>query len=83
MLELTQKSERTIRDLQQKVGKLTTEMATHQVGVEEMEREHKDQLDNLTEQKTLLEVWMGLVDGMRVRGIGHSTVAGGPPSVGS
>ncbi len=48
-----------------------------------MEREHKDQLDNLTEQKTLLEVWMGLVDGMRVRGIGHSTVAGGPPSVGS
>ena len=56
VLELTQKSERTIRDLQQKVARLEGEVATHQAGVEELERDHKTRVDNITEQKTLMEV---------------------------
>ena len=63
VLELTQKSERTIRDLQQKVARLEGEVATHQAGVEELERDHKTRVDNITEQKTLMEVsgwaWSG------------------------
>ena len=61
MLELTQKSERTIQGLKLKVGKLEAEIANHHAGVEELNREHGTQVDELTEQSTLMEVgWCGL-----------------------
>lgn len=56
VLELTQKSERTIQGLKLKVGKLEVEVASHHAGVEELNREHSTQVDKLLEQKALMEV---------------------------
>ena len=56
MLELTQKSERTIRGLEMKVSSLEREVTTHHAGVEELNREHRVQMDTLRENKAMLEV---------------------------
>ena len=56
MLELTQKSERTIQGLELKVASLSREAASHHDGVEELNREHKIQVDSLREEKAMLEV---------------------------
>lgn len=56
MLELTQKSERTIQNLELKVSSLEREAASHHDGVEELNREHKIQVDSLREEKAMLEV---------------------------
>ena len=56
MLELTQKSERTIQGLEHKVASLEREASTHHAGVEELNREHKIQVDTLREEKAMLEV---------------------------
>ena len=56
MLELTQKSERTITNLEMKVGSLEKEVATHNAGVDELNREHNLQLETLCTEKAMLEV---------------------------
>lgn len=56
MLELTQKSERTITNLGMKIGSLEKEVATHNAGVDELNREHNLQLETLRTDKAVLEV---------------------------
>ncbi len=56
VLELTQKSERTITNLEMKVGSLEKEVATHNAGVDELNREHNSQLETLRTDKAMLEV---------------------------
>ena len=57
MLELTQKSERTITNLEMKIGSLEKEVSTHNAGVDELNREHNIQLEALQTDKAMLEVW--------------------------
>ena len=57
MLELTQKSERTINNLEMKIASLEKEVATHNAGVDELNREHNVQLEALRTDKAVLEVW--------------------------
>ena len=56
MLELTQKSERTITNLEMKIASLEKEVATHNAGVDELNREHNLQLETLRTDKAVLEV---------------------------
>ena len=56
MLELTQKSERTITNLEIKIASLEKEVATHNAGVDELNREHNQQLETLRTDKAVLEV---------------------------
>jgi hypothetical protein len=77
MLELTQKSERTIQGLEVKVSTLEREVSTHHAGVEELNREHRVQMDALREEKAMLEVsgcglagsvWFGCIAKLAVGG---------------
>lgn len=68
MLELTQKSERTIQGLELKVASLEREVTTHHAGVEELSREHRVQMDTLREEKAMLEV--GGYGGVRLGVVG-------------
>lgn len=56
MLELTQKSERTINNLEMKIGSLEKEVATHNAGVDELNREHRKEVETLCTDKAVLEV---------------------------
>ena len=56
VLELTQKSERTINSLEMKIASLLKEVATHNAGVDELNREHNVQLEALCTDKAVLEV---------------------------
>ena len=58
MLELTQKSERTITNLEMKVASLEKDVATHNDGVDELNREHNLQVEALRTDKAVLEVWI-------------------------
>ena len=56
MLELTQKSERTIQHLETKIASLEKEVATHNASVDELNREHNNQLETLRTDNAVLEV---------------------------
>ena len=58
MLELTQKSERTINNLEMKIGSLEKEVVTHNAGVDELNREHRKEVEALCTDKAVLEVRM-------------------------
>jgi len=55
-LELTQKSERTIQDLEAKVSSLEREVASNNAGVEEVTKEHKSEIEVIRNEKALVEV---------------------------
>ncbi len=56
MLELTQKSERTISSLENKIANLEREVATHNVGAEEVNREHSQLMEVIKNDKAMVEV---------------------------
>ena len=46
-----------------KVGTLEAEVTSHYAAVDELNREHSAQVDELTEQKALMEVCVAFLDG--------------------
>lgn len=55
VLELTQKSERTIKNLEMKIANLEKEVATHHAGVDELNKEHRKEVETLSTDKAVLE----------------------------
>ena len=61
MLELTQKSERTIKNLEMKIANLEKEVATHHAGVDELNKEHRKEVETLSTDKAVLEVCVHVI----------------------
>lgn len=56
LLELTQKSERTVCSLETKIVTLEREIATHNAGAEEINREHSVIVETVRNEKAMVEV---------------------------
>ena len=56
LLELTQKSERTISALESRIATLQREVDTHNAGAEEVNREHSAIVDMIKNEKAMVEV---------------------------
>lgn len=56
LLELTQKSERTVSSLETKIASLEREVATHNAGAAEVNREHTAIVEMIRNEKAMAEV---------------------------
>ncbi len=56
MLELTQKSERTVSSLESKISNLEREVATHNAGADQVNREHAALMEVINNEKAMVEV---------------------------
>ena len=56
ILELTQKSERNISELEARINSLQAEVSTHNAVSDELSKHHSGQMERLAQDKAMLEV---------------------------